>query len=367
MKSNKAFFISVFVLLAIIVSAAAFFIKDRVVDTPPIGDPPMGIENKYVHPLFKYSISVPEELQIVPNGGTNILIMKKEQEPGPGPVNFIYISVVTPDTMEDEGNIYNYNPGQFERLMGLKIGKSVAVADIDQPGIAERFTYTRVDDTKINGLPVKRYENTSPWEFPNGTTETRYVLENDGYIYILGSYTGGDSVGVSALDPRVAHQVISTFKPGVPIETGWKQLNSSVYGFTILYPEDLDHQTTTEGERFLKVGPTQSLGTELFDGISLVIRSGYFESGTFEDLVAAKYDEIKNDQTQPQLGEKKQISIAGKEGYIFSVSGLGEWTQTYLPKGNNEYIEIINNTVEPSNREQTYKKIVDKMLDTLAY
>ena len=151
----------------------------------------------------------------------------------------------------------------------------------------------------------------------------------------------------------------------VSVPENWVPFTSQQYGFSIQYPLDMTHQTTSEGERFYKLGDTQSTGTELYDGISVMIKSGDLGGQTLADFVRNKHTETKKDQLQPEVGEIKQVSIAGLAGFSFRVRSIGDGTFIYLPKGNNEYLEIVNGTVEPAQREQTFQKIVDQMLSTL--
>jgi hypothetical protein len=80
------------------------------------------------------------------------------------------------------------------------------------PDLGEWFTYTVVAIEDIHTGKVKRFENTKPWEFPAGTTESKFIYGTASTIYILGYYTGGDGVAEEArIDPRVAYGVIKSF------------------------------------------------------------------------------------------------------------------------------------------------------------
>jgi hypothetical protein len=165
----------------------------------------------YTHETLEYSIYYPENFKIESNGDYSILISKQSPQPSFGPANFIYVSVVPPGQPTDEGEIYNYNQAQFKKLPELEIGEHVSLADTDQPELNEWFTYTRVDNTEIDGHPVKSFENNKPWEFPSGTTEVRFIFEDSGNIYLMGYYYGGEGVQ-EPLDPREAVGIISSFR-----------------------------------------------------------------------------------------------------------------------------------------------------------
>lgn len=175
-----------------------------------------------------------------------------------------------------------------------------------------------------------------------------------------------DPLAGSALPTEAVDNPTPTNAPE-PVPANWETYTSSEYGFLIKHPKDVKQETTSEGEQFSKMGPTQTTGTELFDGISVVITSGNLGEDDFEEFVSKKYDEIKNDPIQPQVGERMSVTIAGKSGYALRVKSIGDSTRIYLPKGDSEYLEIINSTVEPTNREQTFQKTVDTMLSSLIY
>ncbi len=165
---------------------------------------------QYINPTFGYSLTIPENLVATNNGANTILIGPKEAVAGPGPANFIYISVYT--GVEEPGEVYNFFPNDYELLMKLNSGESVSLADATS-GQDEWFTYTRVDDTMLNDEQVRRFENYKPWEFPAGTTETRMMFENGNHIYVVGYYTGGDSVAEAGrLDPRIAYSILQTLR-----------------------------------------------------------------------------------------------------------------------------------------------------------
>jgi len=160
----------------------------------------------YTNPNFGYSLTIPENLVPTKNGANNILIGPKKAVAGPGPANFIYISVYT--GVEQPGEVYNFYPENYELLKALEIGEGISLAPPDQ---AESFTYTRVADVMIANQQVRSFENYKPWEFPVGTTETRMMFENGNQIYILGYYTGGDGVAAEGvLDDQTALSILQS-------------------------------------------------------------------------------------------------------------------------------------------------------------
>ncbi len=156
--------------------------------------------------------------------------------------------------------------------------------------------------------------------------------------------------------------------PPVPVvPEDWESYSSEAYNFIIRYPEEVTHETTTEGEHFFQLGPSQAEGTELYDGISVHISAGSLGDREFDMFVAEKHMQIKNDPTTTHIDELKKIMIAGKNGYAFTTNAIGNRRYIYLPKEGNAYLEIIDGTVEPTNRKQTFKKTVETMLSSLLF
>jgi hypothetical protein len=94
-----------------------------------------------------------------------------------------------------------------------EIGQSISFADESMPELTEWFTYTYIDNTTISDQEARVFENNQPWEFPGGSTETRYLFEQNGVKYLLGYYTGGqDGEGAAYIDPREASTIIHTFR-----------------------------------------------------------------------------------------------------------------------------------------------------------
>lgn len=166
--------------------------------------------------------------------------------------------------------------------------------------------------------------------------------------------------------------ISETPTPSVPpaaveIPPDWKTFVSTKFGFTISHPGDVTVSTMDEGERFLKLGPSQSTGTELYDGILVIIKSGSLKGMSLRDFAQKEHKLIEENPVEPTVTEISPITIAGLSGWAYNVDSLGERRVIFLPIGTGEYLEINDGTVEPANREQTFEKNVSQMLSTLQY
>lgn len=171
------------------------------------------LTEEYNDPEFGYFLKLPAGYRIESESKYSTRFLPDTKIVGAGISNFIYVSVVTSDMKDSQGEVYNYNPDQFDKLKSIEnIGDSANLAE-GVPALAEWYSYTYVAEVDIDGQKAKIFQNNKPWEFPSGTSENRFVFEISGKTYILGYYTGGDGIDENAsLDPRLASAIIKSFK-----------------------------------------------------------------------------------------------------------------------------------------------------------
>lgn len=192
------------------------------------------------------------------------------------------------------------------------------------------------------------------------------LIAGAGYFY-YGMMPAIEKPPVASTTPIASATIplpASSKAPEVPV--GWR-LYTSKNGYTLNYPPDLTIETTPEGERFYKLGPTQSTGTELYDGISFLIRTGDLAGLTLRQLADQKHQQNQDAPTTQEITDVKPITYGPHQGYQFRVNSLGEGDYIYLVGPNAQYLEIINLTVEPANREQTFQGIVETMFSSIRF
>jgi hypothetical protein len=171
---------------------------------------PSGWETR-TSPRFHYSINYPPGMEGTDNGDYSWTLGMKLANPDEGARNFIYLSVIPVGFQSSGGDIYNYNTAEADILLNMQVGESKSLHEGSDT--ATGFSYTRQPDTILNGQTAKVYENTQPWEFPQGTKEIRYYVPTEAYTYLLGGYvdtTGSDQPG--AITEALFGQIIATFR-----------------------------------------------------------------------------------------------------------------------------------------------------------
>ncbi len=176
--------------VSVLVIAALFWFREKPgqrqtgTNTPPVEtvQPPADWKT-FTDPTFGYVLRIPPDVLLRENtSDTNRFAPSGPISDTPlGLTHFLAVSVFF------EGLPGSYNQSYLNSLLELKIGESKPAAD-GAPGQGEWFTYTRTADMNVNGQTIYTYQNSNPWEKPEGTTEYVYLLPMSGQYYFFAGY-----------------------------------------------------------------------------------------------------------------------------------------------------------------------------------
>lgn len=147
------------------------------------------------------------------------------------------------------------------------------------------------------------------------------------------------------------------------IPEDWETYSSTETGFSLSHPPDMEISTNQDGSiSFSKLGPTQTEGTELFDGISLNIESGDLSENSFSTFVENRHEEAQ-DSPVSEIGELTEGTLDGKTTYQYIETGLGVFTHIYIPFEENSYVHVSLLVEDPSGQgfEETAEKIISSI------
>jgi len=137
--------------------------------------------------------------------------------------------------------------------------------------------------------------------------------------------------------------------------------------FSVKYPSDLTVQDVEDNIFNLSIwGPTQTEGTELFDGFSVT-----FQSLDKQDMTAMEYAKDKISEAQVQgISEITEgplpITINGYNGVTYTEEGLGTFKQIILESDNVSVFILISVMVsDPGNLG--FQDTVDEILSTFEF
>jgi hypothetical protein len=162
----------------------------------------------YEDSSYNYVISFPSDFQVKQNGDASIQILREQPPMGVGPTNFAYISVVTPNKINVTDAIYNYNFEDYQKLEELRVSELVSLSNDNQ--LKDFFTYRRYPDKKLGEITAKQFVNEKPWEFPEGTKETRLIFTKDNRIFLVGVYIKADDLPEHKLSSELFNQIVAT-------------------------------------------------------------------------------------------------------------------------------------------------------------
>ena len=188
---------------------------------------------------------------------------------------------------------------------------------------------------------------------------TVIVLAGGAYYFNAGKTPLTDSPTDSTMTDQSAGSQLSE------LPNDWETYTSSEMGFSINRPPDVRAELTQEGVHFLKLGSTQATGTELFDGLSLMISTAKLQNTNFDEFVQKEYGKIKNEPVYESVSELTESQVSTYSGYSFTATGLGKGTTYFLKNGSDGYIKIVDMTVEPANENRDFHKTVTLMLNSL--
>lgn len=157
-----------------------------------------------------YSISYPTNMEGTSEGANSWTLRVPVAESDEAARNFIDVSTIPQELPSGFEGAYNYDPAEAETLLNMQVGESKSMRD--DPSSDPWFTYTRTAYTVIGDQVTQTYENNMPWEFSEGTKDSRHYLTRNDCTYLIGGYldnTGSTQAG--AIKEELYSQIIATF------------------------------------------------------------------------------------------------------------------------------------------------------------
>jgi hypothetical protein len=142
---------------------------------------------------------------------------------------------------------------------------------------------------------------------------------------------------------------------------GWKVYTDEEKGFSINYLPEMTLLKEAGGIKFVFIGPTQGIGTELYDGIIFYVFKEAYEQDTLKDFVDAEIE--KKREFEVVVSDREEFILTGMTGYSYIVEGLGTFTNIILDAGPGEAIKITYIAPDPQN--QGFQQTVNTMMSTL--
>jgi hypothetical protein len=150
-------------------------------------------------------------------------------------------------------------------------------------------------------------------------------------------------------NPPLASSVspASSATPMPALPPGWVVFEAS--GISISHPADFSiRNDVPETITLFKHGPTQSPGTEVYDGVIINISKGVHPE-TLKEFVDNEWATKTSDPIYTSVSQVTEVEIAGLKGYAFSTSALGDFDNIFLPWSETEHVYVTTLVADPGN------------------
>lgn len=158
----------------------------------------------------------------------------------------------------------------------------------------------------------------------------------------------------------VAWVLVPTLHPKSSIPSDWEVYVNPTIGFSFRHDPDLKYSERSKSDiSFYAWGPTQSDGTEVYDGLIISFRKVRL-TATAEEYIQSQIDQFQNvgQITEPL----HDIRINKTPAKSFSASTLGDFTIIFVPLDDKNLIEISYLAPDPG--QLGFQKKIDQMLFT---
>lgn len=164
--------------------------------------------------------------------------------------------------------------------------------------------------------------------------------------------------------PLVGSAPTPTTAPVSELEEGWVEFDDTTAGFTFQYPEDAQIRRENEYIGVVILGPTQSQGTELYDGLTVLLATYPLNGKTL--MEAAKVEQAREDPIV-EVTEITPITYAGKTGFAYKATSLGTRQVIFLPLAGDLYLKVVNGAVDPTGQgfQETAERIASSVKESL--
>lgn len=180
------------------------------------------------------------------------------------------------------------------------------------------------------------------------------------FVFVLSSL--GETVETVIDTPMQAPIATSTPPEEIPasvVPSDWERYELKDLEVTFPYSPEMEVSQNPDGSvRFVLFGPSQSRGTEMYDGIILTFSQGVYESTLkqYVDTLALQQSDDIYMETTPVT----TILVNKRLSYKYAVSSLGTFTYIFVPLRDKLYLSVSYLMEDP--KEQGFREVLDTIL-----
>jgi hypothetical protein len=148
------------------------------------------------------------------------------------------------------------------------------------------------------------------------------------------------------------------------VPEGWEKYFSQEMGFSVRFPSEMEVRDDQEGYiSFVVLGPSQAEGTEVYDGIILSFSQDTYSSSSLESFVISEVNRKRDELIYDRVSDVEPVVVNGIQGYKYSESALGDFTNIYLSLNGGSYLLISYLLEDPTS--QGYEEDLNMILSSL--
>src|SRR3989344_4024045 len=150
----------------------------------------------------------------------------------------------------------------------------------------------------------------------------------------------------------------------VPIPDNWLTYTSPDKSFSFRYPPDMEKTSNKDGTiTLVKFGPSQTEGTEVYDGLILTFKSGSHAENSIRELAESERQKGLNEPAIEKVGELLEVNFTSQPGWSYSITGQGNFVHYFLPLSGTRYLQVTQLLEDP--KSQNFHAINGNILSSL--
>src|SRR3989344_2049515 len=186
-------------------------------------------------------------------------------------------------------------------------------------------------------------------------------------IFVLAGYRFASGRQLSSLAPSPGPEFLSDVPP--PRVVGPKPDSRLTYmsadgGFSFRYPPDMEKNENGDGSvTLVKFGPSQTKGTEVYDGLILTFKSGSHAENSIRELAESERQKGLNEPAIEKVGELLEVNFTSQPGWSYSITGQGNFVHYFLPLSGTRYLQVTQ--LLEDRKSQNFHAINGNILSSL--
>jgi len=194
-----------------------------------------------------------------------------------------------------------------------------------------------------------------------------HYFYNQTYEQTMTEIQNNPSLLIPTAPPRISATTSAEVASSSAIPADWKTILSSSYNYSIRIPRFIQNESSSDGDKFYFLGPNQSLGTEMSDGISVLIKAERLNGKTLQVIAKEQQALSAKAETTESVTAVKAAEYGELKGFQYTTTALGTFNSIYIPQSAETYLKIISIVEIPEVGSSSYQDTVNKIIASISF